>query len=132
MSRKSMFLAFACLATGALFGYAAASGKLNVFQRVTGAAPPAEKEDGSCCSEATGRSHFVSAQDDKKGGKKPNIVVIMGDDIGMWNIGAYHRGMMAGRTDRAEGVLDMPGDHCIGCGHRQAGGPQRCLQTESI
>ena len=30
--------------------------------------------------------------------KKPNIVVIMGDDIGMWNIGAYHRGMMAGRT----------------------------------
>ena len=21
--------------------------------------------------------------------KKPNIVVIMGDDIGMWNIGAY-------------------------------------------
>jgi arylsulfatase A-like enzyme len=42
--------------------------------------------------------------------KKPNIVVIMGDDIGMWNIGAYHRGLMAGRTpnlDRiaAEGVI---------------------------
>ena len=31
-------------------------------------------------------------------GKRPNIVVIMGDDIGWWNIGAYHRGMMAGRT----------------------------------
>ena len=30
--------------------------------------------------------------------QKPNIVVIMGDDIGIWNIGAYHRGMMAGRT----------------------------------
>ncbi len=30
--------------------------------------------------------------------KKPNIVVIMGDDIGLWNLGAYHRGMMAGRT----------------------------------
>jgi arylsulfatase len=30
--------------------------------------------------------------------KQPNIVVIMGDDIGMWNIGAYHRGLMAGRT----------------------------------
>ena len=29
---------------------------------------------------------------------KPNIVVIMGDDIGRWNIGAYHRGLMAGRT----------------------------------
>jgi arylsulfatase A-like enzyme len=30
--------------------------------------------------------------------KKPNIVVIMGDDIGWFNIGAYHQGMMAGRT----------------------------------
>jgi len=32
------------------------------------------------------------------GAAKPNIVVILGDDIGMWNIGAYHRGLMAGRT----------------------------------
>src|SRR5450755_4579587 len=31
-------------------------------------------------------------------GQKPNIVVVMGDDIGIWNIGAYHRGMMSGRT----------------------------------
>ena len=30
--------------------------------------------------------------------KKPNIVVIFGDDIGTWNISAYHRGMMGGRT----------------------------------
>ncbi|WP_244554845.1 arylsulfatase [Mesorhizobium prunaredense] len=42
--------------------------------------------------------------------QKPNIVVIMGDDIGMWNIGAYHRGVMAGRTPNldkiaAEGML---------------------------
>ena len=31
-------------------------------------------------------------------GKRPNIVVIMGDDVGIWNISAYHRGMMGGRT----------------------------------
>jgi arylsulfatase A-like enzyme len=30
--------------------------------------------------------------------QKPNIVVIMGDDIGWFNIGAYHRGMMSGKT----------------------------------
>lgn len=30
--------------------------------------------------------------------KKPNIIMIMGDDIGWFNIGAYHQGMMAGRT----------------------------------
>jgi arylsulfatase A-like enzyme len=29
---------------------------------------------------------------------KPNIVVIMGDDIGWFNVGAYHQGIMAGRT----------------------------------
>src|SRR5689334_1132521 len=44
------------------------------------------------------------------GGQRPNIVAIMGDDIGMWNIGAYHRGLMAGRTPNldklaAEGML---------------------------
>jgi arylsulfatase A-like enzyme len=42
--------------------------------------------------------------------QRPNIIMIMGDDIGTWNIGAYHRGMMAGRTpnlDRlaAEGMI---------------------------
>src|ERR1051325_7088508 len=29
---------------------------------------------------------------------KPNILVIMGDDIGYWNISAYNRGMMGYRT----------------------------------
>jgi len=42
--------------------------------------------------------------------KKPNILVIWGDDIGMWNLSCYHRGMMGGRTpniDRiaAEGAI---------------------------
>jgi arylsulfatase len=41
---------------------------------------------------------------------KPNILVIWGDDIGIWNISCYHRGMMGSRTpniDRiaAEGAL---------------------------
>src|SRR5215813_10579790 len=30
--------------------------------------------------------------------QKPNILVIMGDDVGWFNIGAYHRGIMAGKT----------------------------------
>ncbi len=32
------------------------------------------------------------------GAQRPNILFIMGDDVGWLNIGAYHRGMMAGRT----------------------------------
>ena len=39
----------------------------------------------------------ASAQEKEKG-KKPNILVIMGDDVGWFNIGAYHRGMMSGKT----------------------------------
>jgi len=30
--------------------------------------------------------------------QRPNIIFIMGDDIGWFNISAYHRGIMAGRT----------------------------------
>ncbi|MGI9428941.1 MAG: sulfatase-like hydrolase/transferase, partial [Bythopirellula sp.] len=30
--------------------------------------------------------------------KKPNILLIWGDDIGHDNISAYHRGMLGGRT----------------------------------
>jgi arylsulfatase len=30
--------------------------------------------------------------------KKPNILVIMGDDVGWFNVGAYHRGVMSGKT----------------------------------
>jgi arylsulfatase A-like enzyme len=42
--------------------------------------------------------------------KKPNILVIWGDDIGTYNVSAYHRGLMGGKTpniDRIanEGVL---------------------------
>lgn len=45
---------------------------------------------------------------------KPNILIIWGDDVGMWNISAYHRGMMGGSTpniDRLakEGMIFM--DH---------------------
>ena len=42
--------------------------------------------------------------------KKPNIIMIMGDDIGMWNIGAYGRGLMYSTTPNidklaAEGAI---------------------------
>jgi arylsulfatase A-like enzyme len=42
--------------------------------------------------------------------EQPNIVVIMADDIGWFNIGAYHRGIMAGKTPNldklaADGML---------------------------
>src|SRR6201987_3769655 len=38
------------------------------------------------------------AQAPQAGGGKPNILVIMGDDVGWFNIGAYHQGIMSGKT----------------------------------
>src|SRR5262245_34958424 len=42
--------------------------------------------------------------------QQTNIIIIMGRDIGIWNTGAYHRGLMAGRTPNldqlaAEGMI---------------------------
>jgi arylsulfatase A-like enzyme len=34
----------------------------------------------------------------QQAGGKPNILVIMGDDVGWFNIGAYHQGIMSGKT----------------------------------
>src|SRR5580700_4311218 len=39
-------------------------------------------------------------------GKKPNIVMIMSDDVGTWNISAYHRGMMGGRTPNLDRIAN--------------------------
>ena len=38
----------------------------------------------------------VAAQQQQQ--RRPNILVIMGDDVGWFNIGAYHQGMMSGKT----------------------------------
>jgi arylsulfatase A-like enzyme len=37
--------------------------------------------------------------------KKPNIVMIMGDDVGMWNLRAYHRGIMGGSTPNIDRIV---------------------------
>ncbi|MCR8666508.1 arylsulfatase [Aestuariibaculum sp. M13] len=45
---------------------------------------------------------FASAQSKKK----PNILIIWGDDVGMWNLSAYHRGMMGGSTPNIDKIAD--------------------------
>src|SRR6202790_2960376 len=55
-------------------------------------------------------SKDVLAQAPVKGsmGKKPpNILVIMSDDVGIWNISAYHRGMMGGRTPNIDRIANQ-------------------------
>jgi arylsulfatase len=38
------------------------------------------------------------------GASRPNILFIMSDDVGLWNVSAYHRGMMGGRTPNIDRI----------------------------
>lgn len=38
--------------------------------------------------------------------ERPNILVIWGDDVGMWNISAYHRGMMCCETPNIDRIAN--------------------------
>jgi arylsulfatase A-like enzyme len=130
MFRSTRWQAALFLTVGALLGYVVASGGFRLNRPATanppGAAPPGPAADdsatcGPCCSEGASRGRLLARanvnlanalqkQKDAPSGKKPNIVFIMGDDVGWFNIGAYHRGIMAGRTphlDRlaAQGML---------------------------
>jgi arylsulfatase A-like enzyme len=35
---------------------------------------------------------------------RPNIIVLMSDDVGYWNVSAYHNGMMGGRTPNIDRI----------------------------
>ncbi|MBI5583980.1 MAG: sulfatase-like hydrolase/transferase, partial [Deltaproteobacteria bacterium] len=37
-------------------------------------------------------------------GKKPNILIIWGDDIGYWNVSAYNQGMMGYKTPNIDHI----------------------------
>ncbi len=92
------------------------SAKADVNARRTASTAPAvahttsakaEKHCGTCCSSSSAQSRLIAmanANAEAKlatmqaDGKKPNILFIMGDDVGWFNIGAYHRGIMSGKT----------------------------------
>ncbi|MFN9210264.1 MAG: sulfatase-like hydrolase/transferase, partial [Betaproteobacteria bacterium] len=45
-----------------------------------------------------------AAQTAAAGGKKPNVLVIWGDDIGTWNISHHSRGMMGYQTPNIDRI----------------------------
>ena len=119
--------ALACVGFGTMLGFIAATRSVDPSSRADGATTARlDKEGGGgqgvqspCCSEGATKGLLLAqagAETTKAGpsatsyAKKPNVVFIMGDDVGWFNIGAYHRGMMAGKTpnlDRmaAQGML---------------------------
>src|SRR5436190_17392204 len=51
-----------------------------------------------CVAVLTVVALFGAAAPASAQGEKPNIVFIMGDDIGWFNLSCYHQGVMASRT----------------------------------
>jgi len=97
------------LLVGAVGGWAVASGRLETklwAEQRSPEQPPTCAVETGCCDGAD-RAALVATVNDhntkvaakaQKDGKRPNIVFIMGDDIGWFNVGAYHQGMMSGKT----------------------------------
>ena len=115
----STIQSMACVGLGVLLGAVAASREITPSSRAEAALRPVQQvaaetrpaERGviqlSCAPEGLARDLSAARADGEEtaaqaqttaSGKKPNIVVIMGDDVGWFNIGAYHQGIMASRT----------------------------------
>jgi arylsulfatase len=119
MVRNTRVQTAAVLAVGVLLGYLAASG-LSPFSWAGGARLPVEevtaKPAGSgganeqvCCNgsdtgQLLARADPLASHNEKiaaeaqKSGKKPNICIIWGDDIGQSNLSCYTRGLMGYQT----------------------------------
>jgi arylsulfatase A-like enzyme len=121
MLKNTKLQAIVLVALGVLLGYAAASGNLKVGlpllassaekQAAADGTPP--RQDGcpgaACCSEGMTHGQLLARADTKEGpaadekqpaaaGKKPNILIIWGDDIGWFNPSCYHGGVMGYQT----------------------------------
>ena len=107
------------ITVGAVLGHIAATGHFT-FHRSAGAQNvptglAGQEAPQTSCSEGLNKAKLlamavpatvpaaVQAQE-ASSSKKPNIVFIMGDDVGWFNIGAYHRGIMAGRTPNLDAL----------------------------
>jgi len=104
MLKRINLPAIAFIAFGVLLGYLAATGNLKWHSSAQAQGASNISKD-TLLAQASGNRPSTPPN-----GKKPNIVFIMADDIGWFNIGAYHRGIMAGRTPNldklaAEGMM---------------------------
>jgi arylsulfatase len=121
MLKNTKILAAICIGLGMLLGYTAATGHLNPAQRVRAGQPgrtatadqpsaSAERPAGCCDNVNNGAMIALAAHNQavaaeaQKSGKKPNICVIWGDDIGQSNLSCYTHGLMGYRTPNIDRI----------------------------
>jgi len=114
---RSFFASVALVAAGATLGWAVATDRLD-FSRSASASIEANAPSSAtlpakpCCEAGVNPAELalIAAHNQKvtanaqKDGKKPNICIIWGDDIGQSNISAYSHGVMGYKTPNIDRV----------------------------
>ena len=101
MRTRTILTPVATLGLGALLGWLVASGQLDFNRPLVAAPDPAATGAAVAQSDSAEASGRDQAAND---GKKPNILVIMGDDIGWYNPSCYHRGDMGYQTPNIDRI----------------------------
>jgi len=120
MLKNTKLMTIASIGLGMLLGFTAASGNISLVpwagastHSPSSPTDPAETcQTRETCCEHLGRDQLVAlavhneavAAQAEKSGKKPNICIIWGDDIGQSNISAYSMGLMGYRTPNIDRV----------------------------
>jgi arylsulfatase len=103
MNHRSFRNAACAVIFGGLLGYAAASGLVTPERRVRAEEPIANGNDQGDRLALAVHNQRV-ADEAQKSGKKPNICIIWGDDVGQSNISAYSHGLMGYQTPNIDRV----------------------------
>jgi arylsulfatase len=123
MFKQTHLVAVGMMALGGLLGYAAASGQFISLWHANAGAPDNRSQPDStvrsgeaCCANGANKGLLLARADgqnprekaDKeqpaRDGKKPNILVIFGDDIGQSNVSAYTHGLMGYHTPNIDRI----------------------------
>ncbi len=112
--KGSRIQVLAMLAVGSMLGYTAATMEKSkpALAAAASDAPISAREKGSSCSNGINRGALIAlaerneavASTAAQAGKKPNILVIFGDDIGITNLSAYSDGLMGYETPHIDRI----------------------------
>ncbi len=104
---KNRLQAIGMVTIGALLGYVASSSSDHLADGAAAddrpAVAPVETQPASPALALAARNEAVAAKAEEAG-KKPNILVIFGDDIGQTNVSAYSMGLMGYRTPNIDRI----------------------------
>ncbi len=113
MLKKSNVKAAVLIGVGMLLGYLAATSNVDRWAGRTAVAAHADvNEQAATCSEGSDKAGLLAlaghnervVNQAEKSGKKPNILIIWGDDIGGFNVSAYNQGVMGYKTPNIDRI----------------------------